>query len=324
MDKEKLHLYASNQLSEKSEVEEVIQWIESSSENQKEYNTIKNLLAYSEFANFDELVATSNQTTRKTKLIRMEFMKYAAIFILSFLIGGSTIYFLDTPQANNFATNEIIVPLGESAEVILSDNTHVWLNSGAHMKYPTTFNSNNRDVELKGEAFFDVTHNPDQPFHVITPAITVEVLGTSFNVMAIENQDEVNVTLVDGKVNLQNEDGTLLAELKPSQNASYNLNKKEIDIETVNVEFYTSWKNGVLMFKDEKLVDLSAKLERWYNVEIVFDDELVKELEFSGTILKNKPIDQILDILKFTSEIDYNISMKSEQASIIHLKRTNM
>ena len=324
MDREKLHQYTLNQISDLKDMDEIINWIDTSSENKKEYTRLKNLWAYSEFANFEELSSSGRTKHSKAKLISMQFMRYAAVFILAFLIGTSTFYFLQSPQADYTAMNEVIVPLGESAEVVLPDQTRVWLNSGTQLKYPANFNGKYRDVELIGEAFFDVKDNPRHPFHVNTPNLTVEVLGTSFNVEAIPGLDKVNVTLVEGKVNLQNSKGEKLTELKPNQNGTYNLKNKQFKIEDVNVEFYTSWTKGILNFRHEKLYEIAIKLERCYNVKIEFDDPIVKELVFSGTILRNKPIDQILDILKFTSEIDYSIKIRNDKPNIIHLKTKPM
>ncbi|WP_321996581.1 FecR domain-containing protein [Draconibacterium orientale] len=323
MNNEKLHQFATNQLSLNSEIEEVVNWIESSEENRKEFNTLKNLWAISGFENFDtyrkpDVKTLSKQSNRK--VLYLEILKYAAIFIFAFSIGGLTLHYLGTSTPEELAFNEIIVPAGESAEVLLADSTHVWLNSGSKLVYPTTFADKSRDIKLTGEAFFQVTHNPDNPFHVITPQLTVEVVGTSFNVEAFDESDNVNVTLVDGKVNLQNSNGIFLTELVPGEKALLDLVNQKITISEVKTDYYTSWKDGYLLFKNERLGDIAGKFERWFNVQVKFESEQIKDLKFTGTILKNKPIDQILDILKYTSDIDYRIEMKNNKPSIIYLK----
>jgi ferric-dicitrate binding protein FerR (iron transport regulator) len=214
--------------------------------------------------------------------------------------------------------------LGESAEVILADQTHVWLNSGARLAYPSNFHGKTRGVKLTGEAYFEVKRNEKQPFEVNTHGLIINVLGTSFNVDAFEGSKLVNVTLVEGKVNLENVEGKVLATLAPNENASYNTNNNTIEISKVNTTFYTSWKEGTIYFKDEKLVDIAKKLERWYNVEVVFDQESVKELKFTGAILKNKPIDQIMEILKYTSDVDYSIDIRINKPNMVHFKKMPM
>ncbi len=322
MDIEKLHRFAQNSVSEKGEAEEVINWIESSVENQKEFNRIKNLWAYSGFSNFGSLVKYRQPVIpflNKTRYFSI--LKYAAILVFTFLIGALSATLINRAGfTKEMAYNEIIVPMGESAEVILADQTHVWLNSGSKLIYPSNFQGKTRDVQLSGEAYFEVAHNKNKPFQVFTSDLTVEVLGTSFNVEAIENSDFLNVTLVEGKVRLQDNKNRLLTDLLPNEKARYDIRERKLDISSVNTVLYTSWKEGIMTFKDEKLMDIAGKLERWFNVEVVFDQPQVKELRFSGAILRNKPIDQVLEILKFTSDIDYSIEIREQQPSKIHFK----
>ncbi|MCL3779281.1 DUF4974 domain-containing protein [Prolixibacteraceae bacterium JC049] len=323
MDREKLYRYTQNQISDRNELEEVIQWIEASPEHEKEFKQLKNVWAYTSFM-VDSGLEKQEQSVSATKKLYLTWAKYAAVFVLALLMGGTGVYLFNTGNYNNSNWSEIYVPLGESAEVTLPDGTHVWLNSGSKLTYPPQFSEDNRDVSLKGEAFFDVVHNPKSPFFVNTSNLKVEILGTQFNVEAIEGESEVNVTLVKGKVNLRSNKGRLLTHLEPGQLASMNKKKKQLNIDMVNTQFYTSWTKGVLLFKNEELRTIAKKLERWYNITIQFEEEGVKALQFSGTILKNKPIDQILDILKYTSNIDYSIEMKNDKPNVVRLKRKRM
>ncbi len=327
MNREKLHKFVLNELSNEPEIDEVITWIESSEENKQEFETLKNLWAISGFANYDVYRAKKSDKTqklRKKRTIPMYLLRYAAIFVLAFLIGSISVYYLGYKNSDELAWNEIIVPEGESAEVYLSDNTHVWLNSNTKLIYPAKFEGKSRDVKLTGEAYFDVSHNPKNPFYVQTPELTVAVMGTSFNVQAFDQDDEVNVTLIEGKVNLQNSKGIVVSELSPGENALFDLTKKTIHVSKANAGYYTSWKDGYLVFKNEKLEDIVRKFERWYSVSVIFDEEEIKQIEFTGTILKSKPIDQIFDILKYTAGIEYTIEIINNKPSIIHLKKKPM
>ncbi len=323
MDNQKLKQYILNQISDPSELEEVIQWIEATPENRSEYNRLKNVWAYASFANYDSPSRKSIEKRFVDRLFPFSVFRYAAIFVFAFVLGGVSIYLMEDSY-QELATNEIIVPLGENAQVILPDQTHVWLNSGTRLKYPSSFTGKNRDVELLGEAYFDVKHDSDRPFRVITENLTVKVLGTQFNVEALNDRDEVNITLIEGKVNLQTNKGQSIVELKPNQNAVYNSKSKALDVQSVDVEYYTSWTKGIMLFRNEKLADIADRLERCYNVFIEFDDEAAKEIKFSGSILRNKPINQILDILKFTSNLEYTITIRHEEPNIIHLKKKPM
>ena len=327
MNREKLHKLALNELTNDTEIEEVVNWIESSEENKQEFETLKNLWAISGFANYDVYQKTESgkiQVPRKGRIISMFLLRYAAVFILAFFIGSLSVYFLKNKISEELVWNEIIIPDGESAEVTLSDNTHVWLNSNTKFTYPAKFEGKTRNVKLSGEAYFEVSHNPENPFYVQTTELTVAVKGTSFNVEAYNTDAEVNVTLVDGKVTLQNPNGNFVSDLVPGENAKFDLTQKTITLSKANTEFYTSWKDGYLVFKNETLEEIVKKLERWYSITVLFDNEAIKKIEFTGTILKNKSIDQIFNILKYTAGIDYSIEIINNKPSIIHLKMKPM
>ena len=327
MNREKLYKFTLNKLTNESDIAEVIDWIESSEDNKQEFETLKNLWAISGFANYESYTKAKSGRTlilRSKRAIPMYLIKYAAVFVLAFLLGSISVYYLGYKKSNELSWNEIIVPEGESAEVYLSDNTHVWLNSNTKLTYPAKFEGKTRDVKLTGEAYFDVSHNPENPFYVKTTELTVAVKGTSFNVQAFDCEKEVNVTLIKGKVVLQNQKGTVVSELSPGENARYDLTKREISISKANTDYYTSWKEGYLVFKNETLENIVRKFERWYNITVIFDEEEIKQMEFTGTILKNKPIDQIFDILKYTAGIDYSIEIINNKPSIIHLKKKPM
>ncbi|MGV8133783.1 MAG: FecR family protein [Mangrovibacterium sp.] len=330
MDKRKLEKFAANLVTDRREIEEIVTWIEASPEHQKEFSRIKNQDIYESFRNFETLTkeirkAPPSPSSMNGKTIRLQFLRYAAVFILAFILGGSPLFlFRDRMDREAVSFNEIIVPAGQSSEIILADQTHVWLNSGARLSYPSNFNGDTREVKLTGEAFFDVTKDGKRPFHVVTPNLTVNVLGTTFNVEAIDQSNLTNVTLVEGKVKLEDQKGNLLAVLAPNENALYDTRKGKVELTKVNTGLYTSWKEGIIFFRDEKLSDISEKLERWYNVKIIFDDEAARELKFTGAVLRNKPVDQIMEILKFTSGIAYSINVRDNKPNLIHLKKIHM
>lgn len=325
MNKNKLHSFVLNQLTEDTEIKEVIDWIESSPKHKEEFETLKNFWAISEFNNTPINRKYSRINNKKHFAIRV--LKYAAIFIFAFFISGLSYFYYDNNIRNandDLLCNEIIVPEGESAEIYLSDSTHVWLNSNSRLIYPSRFDTKKRDVKLYGEAYFEVAHNPQKPFHVITTNLAVAVKGTSFNVQAYDNEDNINVTLVEGKVDLKSLSGNVISKLLPGQNASLNLSTKKMKISNVNTQYFTTWKDGYLVFKEESLGDIANMLERWYNVSVIFNDESIKNLTFTGKILKNKPLDQVLDILKYMAKIDYSIDSQNDKPNVIYLKTMPM
>ena len=228
---------------------------------------------------------------RRIRLIRI-FSSYAAVLIVAFIIGNSvrSVWMMNPGPEHE---TRISVPLGQMSEVTLYDGTHVWLNSGTTLKYAGNFGERNRNVSLDGEAFFKVKHG-NLPFRVKLRNSEIEVTGTSFNVVSYKEEHTSRVTLVEGSVRINNSDGKEMMTMTPSQQAVIPENTDHIQVSQVNAGFFYSWTEGKIVFGEERLADVALRLERWYNVEIGFEGEGIGDLRFTGTILKNKPIDQII------------------------------
>lgn len=239
--------------------------------------------------------------------------------VLLIILSGMLIRLMVNNGTQEIQYNEIVVPLGQMSQLNLSDGSKVWLNSGTTIRYPGQFNQSTRDIFIDGEAYFEVTHNKSKPFVVNANNFKVKVLGTSFNVMAYSNETDANVTLVEGSVELDSKEINAEKILKPGQFATL----KEgniVSVEDVNTEFYTSWKNGLITIREEKLSEIAKKLERWYNVNVRFNDEELKDFVFSGTVIRHKPVDQVLNSLKILDErIDFKITNKINDRSLIEI-----
>lgn len=198
------------------------------------------------------------------------------------------------------------VPLGKRFELELSDGTIVHLNSGTSLRFPNKFiNGEKRQVFLSGEAFFDVTENKDMPFIVKTEdGMNVRVLGTSFNVKAYPEDENTETTLVEGKVKMYDE--SLLKEvvLKPSQKAIYRKVEEKLIVKEVNVSNFTAWKEGVLRYNETPINDVLKDLERTYNVVFEVKSKEILNYKYKG-VFNNLTIDQILEVFKISSEIEY-------------------
>jgi ferric-dicitrate binding protein FerR (iron transport regulator) len=228
----------------------------------------------------------------KTMQLFRKVSGYAAVFVVALLLGGLAIQ-LWGDRANEERFAEVKVPLGQMSEVTLCDGTHVWLNSGTTLKYSNSFGQKSRNITLDGEAYFDVEKS-DVPFRVRLKNSFVEVLGTQFNVISYQNDSISEVTLVEGSVNVNNLNGNNIAHLKPSQQLTIDDASLKAKRKTVDTDFYVSWTEGKIVFHDEKLSKICERLERWYNVDITLEDKEVEGLNFSGTILKDKPFSQII------------------------------
>ena len=247
---------------------------------------------------------------RKHFLVRMR--NAAAIFILGFL--ASLMYFtLLNPQKDS----KQVVYLKESLtnekvrKVSLPDGTNVWLMSGSTITYPSDFSGKStRNVEVTGEAFFNVAEDSSHPFILNMGAVGLKVVGTSFNVMNYSDEDCINVVLKTGKVDLfkgKYNSKNQFVHLIPGQLGMYKKNAPEFLISKVDVSKYTSWIDGTLLFRDDPLAEVLKKLGRWYNINIEINDSAVFDYPFTATI-KNENLDQIIDLLRFSTPFYYSLS----------------
>lgn len=202
--------------------------------------------------------------------------------------------------------NTLYVPKGGEYNLILSDGTKVWLNSDSRIKYPVRFLGGKREIYITGEAYFDVTHNPAQPFIVNTGATKVEVLGTSFNLRAYDDEDILQATLVEGRVAVKNNDKEYI--ISPSEQLTYNKVTEENRVEKVDVLIYTSWKDGVLIFDRQQLEYILKDISRWYSVDFHFEDESLKNYVFSGRLKKYENANHLLELFEKTGNISFDVS----------------
>ena len=202
--------------------------------------------------------------------------------------------------------NTIIVPERGEYFAVLNDGTKVWMNSGSELVFPTRFRGDRREVKLKGEAYFEVVSDKQKPFYVQTEEATVRVLGTAFNVLAYREDGRVEVALLRGKVSFDVKEEEFL--LEPGEIATWKQETGSTMIREGNVQAIVDWTSGRFNFEDISLVELAAKLERWYGVKFVFGDEASKALRFSGAVTKYRPLDYVLDIISKTTSVHFKSS----------------
>lgn len=201
--------------------------------------------------------------------------------------------------------NTLNVPKGGEYALVLPDGTEVRLNSESSLRFPVAFEKGKREVYLAGEAFFKVKPDPSAPFHVHAAGRDVCVLGTRFDISAYANDRCFLSTLVSGKVKVSG--GHKAVVLCPSEQYSEDYRTGEIEVKEVDVSQYTSWLEGKISFKGERLEDIVNKLKRWFEFEIFYDHEEVKEMKFRGVINKYDSFDTVLRNLEQTTDIRFSI-----------------
>jgi ferric-dicitrate binding protein FerR (iron transport regulator) len=200
--------------------------------------------------------------------------------------------------------NTITTPRGGQYQVQLSDGTNVWLNAESSLKFPVTFDAGHRDVELTGEAYFEVAKNKHQPFTVLANGTRVQVLGTHFNVSAYANDDAVSTTLLEGSVRLIKQNATAL--LKPGQNGTTLNNEKGIKVHEADIDQEMAWKNGYIIFNDTDIKSIMKQAARWYDVNIEYLGDVPDQL-YNGKISKYKDISELLTNLKLTGTVHFKV-----------------
>jgi hypothetical protein len=236
--------------------------------------------------------------------------------LLAFTIW--TLFFQNDKKApvemaqNEITWQEIQSPVGMRSHVVLPDGSNLWLNAGSEVKYSIPFTRENREVELSGEAFIDVVKNEKSPFIVKSESISVEVLGTQFNVNAYPETEQVQVALKEGKVKFRfaGDEGTIkYCELQPNDLLEFDKKDKTVSTENTNIEKYIAWHQNKMILDDTPMTELAGLLERWYGVEVVIADEKIKRYRFTTTF-DNEPLHRVLELLEISSpEINIRYTM---------------
>lgn len=204
--------------------------------------------------------------------------------------------------------NTLSVPCGGEFFMTLSDGTRVRLNSGSVLRYPIKFAENERLVELEGEAFFEVTPNKNAPFRVKSRQQIVEALGTSFNVTAYTDDENILTTLVSGKVKVYVSDNPDENEiLLPGAQSCFSSETHSLRQYNVDVEAFVAWKSGWFVFRNATLNDMMKTLARWYNVDVVFENRNVSSIKFTGDIERYDDLNKLLTIIEKTNEVKIKI-----------------
>ncbi|MDC3367878.1 FecR domain-containing protein, partial [Flavobacteriaceae bacterium] len=222
------------------------------------------------------------------------------------IVGGrNSITYLNKPSdSKKQKYNSLKTPRGGEFFITLSDSTKVWLNAESELKYPLVFLGDKRTVELKGEAFFEVAHNQNIPFQVVTNDQIIEVLGTTFNISSYQDDAEVITTLIEGKVKVNQKFGDKKSIfLSPSEQSV--LNKESLKIESFKIDpaHFIAWKSGKFYFRQQKLKDITKVLSRWYDVEIIFVNSYLENKRFTGRFKRYENFDHVRSVIELTEEV---------------------
>jgi ferric-dicitrate binding protein FerR (iron transport regulator) len=248
-----------------------------------------------------------------TRRLWFRAVSIAAILVLGLLFGSLFTYLTH----NKYHSEQLVfeTPRGEKSHVKLPDGSEVWLNAKSRLVY-NTFSLHRREVELKGEAFFKVARNELAPFVVKTNECEVEVLGTTFNIMAYDEFGRKEITLLSGKVNVHLNDAE--QELKPGQ--SLVLKDHFYYVNEVKADEASGWVQNKFNFSNIPLSELMKRLENWYDVDIILENKTGREVNFTGTFKNEETIWQVLDAIKVYTPISYKKTNLRQIKIVVQLK----
>lgn len=273
------------------------------------------------FNRLKKQILEENSRISFTQRISKIYYRAAAVLLIPLLIySGFTFtrqYFKPSAEV---AWIEVESPAAARTHFELPDGTKVSLNGGTHLFYPSDF-SKSREVRLTGEAYFDVVHDESSPFVVRTEELDVKVLGTKFSVAAFDNENQVDVILEEGKVQLTGVHNTFSAILKPDEGFFYDKGALSGTIKNVEANYYTAWKDGMLIFRSEPLGEVFKRIGHWYNVRFDLNDKSVEGFLYRATF-QNESLDEVLRLIALTAPIEYEINERNMDKNGIYNEKT--
>lgn len=203
--------------------------------------------------------------------------------------------------------NTLTTPKGGQFQITLSDGTKVWLNAASSLHYPVAFSGKERSVEVEGEAYFEVKHDPDHPFHVQSRNQAITVLGTRFNVNAYSEESAITTTLLEGKIELSTKTAKQI--LSPGDQFYTDLSDKIIRNMMPDIEGATAWKDGWFHFKDQSITDILKQVGRWYNADVIYQGQITGH--FDADIPRKVSVSQLLKALEGTGKVHFTVEGKT-------------
>jgi transmembrane sensor len=271
-----------------------------------------------------EEAANLYKANKRTKVIRF-FTRAAAVLFIPLALFTLLSWKGIIAESQSVARADIYSPLGSRTSFELPDGSTGWLNGGSTLTFPTHFKGKTRTVKLTGEAYFNVSSNPKKPFTVLTGDIKVKAYGTSFNVLAYPDDMSMEVTLESGIVEISKKDyankDKSLGFLAPGEKAVLIPGTGYFKKDSVEIDLYTSWKDGKLVLRHEPMIQMVRKLNRWYNVNLVLKDSRLDTYNYRATF-EDEVLDEVLNILKHTSNIAYKDLGRKRSPDGTYGKRT--
>jgi transmembrane sensor len=289
-------------------------WSELISQPDKEGKSLKHI-----YEKIDYRILLEERSKSKKRDLWAIYRQVAAILLVPVI--AFLLYFtlpVNRPDDDHTAWVEIVAPQSSRIQFSLPDGSSGWLNSGSILSYNPSF-SKKREVVLSGEAYFDVIPS-EKDFHVNAGDLDICVLGTRFNVSAYPDDDFAYVVLASGKVMVRGEKQVFECTLLPSQKLTVYPAENKYNVRDVDVSSFTAWKDGLLLLDNEPFELAVNRIERWYNVDMVIEDQKLKNYRFKATF-QDEPLEEVLKLLSVSTPMEYSFEKRQENQAGIYMKK---
>jgi len=293
------------------EKRQVICWLEEGETHIREYQSLRKLHDLHTWNTESKKgVNRKSESGFHRQKVVIEFLKIASVL----LIGVFTTYFLLAPEEVTPSMQSLYVPHGQRAELFLSDGTEVWLNSGTTLTFPEHFSGKSRNITLDGEGYFKVAKDKNRPFIVHTGKYDVRVLGTEFNLKSYAKNNYFETALIEGSVEV-------LSDYQPPvrlmKNETVYLSEDKLLKGSINDFNYFKWREGLICFEKENLSSLFKKLELYYDVQIVIENERLLNWSYTGKFRIKDGVEHVLRVLQLRHAFEYT---KNDEENVITIE----
>lgn len=311
MSEELLLTYIKGETSDQ-ETKEVVTWLNEDEANRKVYESLSKVYYYSLF-NIPEEQTGKKRRTIPLKKIGVELLKIAAIFLLVW--GLNKFVFKSSEEILPESYLSVYAPAGQRSELVLPDSTKVWLNAKSKISYPVQFGKGKREVEIEGEAYFDVKRDTKAPFIVKAKDVSVKVLGTEFNIISYPDTELSDITLLNGKIELLVNSRNESYEMSPNERIRLNEGKL-YRLEAQGTDYF-KWRDGLLVLHNESVESIFHMMELYFNITIVVENKNLLKYRYSGKFRIDDGAEQMLRILQLEHDFTY---MRDNELNLITIK----
>lgn len=312
MDKEILQRYVEGNVTPE-EIITVVDWLDEDESHVREFMALHKL---NDISLLNQPVGLADtQKKKKSFSLRQIGYELAKIAAIVLLFWGGTKLFETNPEEDTITYQTLFVPAGQRAELILPDSTRVWVNARSKLVYPVNFGKGTRQVELNGEAYFDVIHNEQQPFVVKTSQMDIQVLGTEFNVTAYSGSSDFEVSLLRGSIELSSP--RLSSSYRVKERENVRLQDNKLIINSIADYDYFRWKEGLICFNNESVSTIIKKLRLYYDINIDVHNQKFLESRYTGKFRSKDGIEQVLKVLQIEHKFTYT---KNNDLNLITIK----